>query len=483
MKFLNKFFLILLLIFCIFLGGCNDNTKYEDASQFSEGLAAVKLRGLYGFIDTEENLVITPTYEEVRQFYNDITLVKKDGLWGVIDKKNNVIIPFNYEEATLVSDNLLSVKKNGKFGCIDLENNLMIDFISQDPISIYNSDNQNIAIITENNLKGFINLKTGFKVEPKYTSVMPWNMEDSLIYIEKDQKYGFVALDTDTIVEPKYDYSCFFEDGLSRVSIDGKFGYINTKDEIVIEPIYDSADSFLNGLAIVSLNGKTGCIDKTGNLVIPFIYDYIYSFYQGDVTVVSLDNKVSLVNTKGELLFEPKFQSIDLNSENDMFPASYTDKTGNFKNVFINKQGGIVLNTDYTKILPFFNGFASITKLGKNGILASNGMEIIPPIYDEAYSLDEYGNTFQVCLDGKWGIVDKTQNEILECEYNIINKCNEDTFIINKDGKWGVFNMDSNKFTDIIYDDIRYSDGNTYPFPVKLEDHWLYIDKDGNKIN
>lgn len=479
MKILNKILLIVLFITCVVLCGCNNNSKYEEAYSFTDDLAAVKLRGLWGFIDTEENLVITPTYEEAHSFYNNIAPVKKDGFWGAIDKKNNVIIPFDYEEATIVSDTLISVKKNSKYGCIDFKNNIVVDFVSETPISLYNCGEENIAIITENNYQGFIALNTNLKVEPKYTAIMPNN---SIVHLESNGKFGFVNLESKTIVEPKYSYYLSFNDDLTPVDIDGKFGYINTKDKMIIKPIYDGADSFINGLATVYLDGKTGCIDKNGDVVIPFKYDYINSFWESDVLLASLDNKVALMNTKGELLFEPKFEYIELGSGDDMFAASYVDEDGNRKNVFINKQGEIILTTDYTEIYPFYDGFATIYKSSKCGILASNGIEVVPPIYDEVYNIDSSRNIFQVCLNGKWGLIDKTQKEILKCEYNIIDPYTENIFLVSKDNKWGLYNKSSNKFTDIIYDEITPSFGDIAPISVKLDNQWFYIDEDGNKL-
>ncbi len=217
---------------------------------------------------------------------------------------------------------------------------------------------------------------------------------------------------------------------------------------MIIKPIYDGADSFINGLATVYLDGKTGCIDKNGDVVIPFKYDYINSFWESDILVASLDNKVALMNTKGELLFEPKFEYIELGSGDNMFAASYVDEDGNRKNVFINKQGEIILNTDYTEIYPFYDSFATIYKSSKCGILASNGIEVVPPIYDEVYNIDSSRNIFQVCLNGKWGL----------------------------------YNKSSNKFTDIIYDEITPSFGDIAPISVKLDNQWFYIDENGNKL-
>ena len=42
--------------------------KYEDARSFSNGLAAVKVNGLWGYIDTEGNMVIEPQFFDARDF-------------------------------------------------------------------------------------------------------------------------------------------------------------------------------------------------------------------------------------------------------------------------------------------------------------------------------------------------------------------------------------------------------------------------------
>ncbi|HAK44260.1 MAG TPA: hypothetical protein DCM59_18170 [Clostridium sp.] len=64
----------------------------------------------------------------------------------------------------------------------------------------------------------------------------------------------------------------------------------------------------------------------------------------------------------------------------------------------------------------------------------------------------------------------------------MIETYNNNIYKISKDGKWGLFNKASNKLTDIIYDDIRCSYENNAPIAVKLDDHWFYINEDGNKI-
>lgn len=78
--------------------------QFFDAYNFSEGLAAVNVKGLWGFINTEGTMVIDPQYVEVGQRFNNIStrgfvdgyaLVKKKDTpnqdWLLIDKDNNII--------------------------------------------------------------------------------------------------------------------------------------------------------------------------------------------------------------------------------------------------------------------------------------------------------------------------------------------------------------------------------------------------------
>ncbi|MFH2095025.1 MAG: WG repeat-containing protein, partial [Bacteroidota bacterium] len=102
---------------------------YEDAGDFSLGLANVKLNGLWGYLDTKGKTIIEHIYQEATAFSNEGALVKKEGKYGFIDMNGREIIPFIYDDATRFSQNLAAVKKDGKWGYIDEKGNTVIDFI------------------------------------------------------------------------------------------------------------------------------------------------------------------------------------------------------------------------------------------------------------------------------------------------------------------------------------------------------------------
>lgn len=73
---------------------------YEDADIFhGEGYAAVKINGLWGFVDAEGNVMINPQYEEAKSFSNGYAAVKINGLWGFIDEENHQVIEPQFDGA------------------------------------------------------------------------------------------------------------------------------------------------------------------------------------------------------------------------------------------------------------------------------------------------------------------------------------------------------------------------------------------------
>ena len=106
--------------------------EFEDAHDFSEGMAAVfrlnpddkeatfykktkELRG--GFINTKGELVVDIKFFDVADFSEGLAAVKtggyKDGKWGYIDKTGRIVIEARFDEAGEFKNGLAVVKLNG----------------------------------------------------------------------------------------------------------------------------------------------------------------------------------------------------------------------------------------------------------------------------------------------------------------------------------------------------------------------------------
>ena len=100
--------------------------KYDDALDFSDGLALVKFKGKCGFIDKTDKLVIPAKYDSAWPFSEGLALVKIKGKYGFIDKAGKQVTPVKYDDAWSFSDGLALVKIKGKYGFIDKTDKLVI---------------------------------------------------------------------------------------------------------------------------------------------------------------------------------------------------------------------------------------------------------------------------------------------------------------------------------------------------------------------
>jgi len=78
---------------------------YEDAHPFSsEGYAAVKRNGKWGFIDTNGVLMIQYTFDDALSFGQHLAAVKTQGYWGYISLQGHLVIEAAFLEAKSFSD-------------------------------------------------------------------------------------------------------------------------------------------------------------------------------------------------------------------------------------------------------------------------------------------------------------------------------------------------------------------------------------------
>ncbi len=95
---------------------------YDYAGVFSDGLAAVKKDGKYGYIDATGKVVVPLIYDNAGVFSDGLAIVEKGGKYGCIDQTGKEVIPISliYDYVYAFSDGLAKVRKNDKYGCIDV---------------------------------------------------------------------------------------------------------------------------------------------------------------------------------------------------------------------------------------------------------------------------------------------------------------------------------------------------------------------------
>lgn len=215
--------------------------KYDHANNFSNGLAAVKLNGKWGYIDKtgKEVIPITLEYDEVYPFSEGMASVWIGDKGGYIDKTGKEIVAPIYAHAWGFSNGLARVmREDGHTGYID---------------------------------------KTGKVVIPlRYENGKALSFSNGVAWAAIDNKWGLIDKTGKAVVDFNYDdvkefsYYYGFSEGLSPYCLNGKWGIIDTNGNEVTPPIFDWINSvgFNGGVVSGKLDGKAVIIDKSGSYII-----------------------------------------------------------------------------------------------------------------------------------------------------------------------------------------------------------------------
>ncbi len=198
---------------------------------FSDGLAAVKIDGKWGYIDEAGRIAITPRFDGAGEFTEGLSTVIIGGKYGFIDKGGKVVIEPAFDVAWPFSCGLAMVEVDHRRGYIDRSGKIAIDlqFDMAFPFS------EGLAYVTRNRRPTFIDT-TGKEV---------------------------LDFEVENAITP-------FSEGMTAVKTGGAWGFIDTRGKLVIAPQFGSVDNFSEGLAFVANRLRSHFfVDKTGKTVIP----------------------------------------------------------------------------------------------------------------------------------------------------------------------------------------------------------------------
>ncbi len=218
------------------------------------------------------------------------------------------------------------------------------------------------------------------------------------------------------------DYGKFY-DGLAPILLDNKWGFIDIDGNVVIPPKficyvgnYGSKPRFSEGLtAIVDPETeRVGFINKKGEIVIKPQFYSAYTFNE-DVAIVGTQNDHVIIDKTGKILAE-KFVAI--NGYYSHFCHNRAICQKEFKYGFINKNGKFVVEPKYDEVRLFSNGLAGVKLNDKWGFIDTNGAMKIQPKYENEPWPFNSNRTFIEATNNKWGIIDTAGKLLVEPIYS-----------------------------------------------------------------
>lgn len=250
--------------------------QFEDVSDFTEGLAAFKVSKWYwltakwGYLNIQGEVVIEPQFSYATGFSEGLALVKMGFNWGYIDTQGEMVIPPQFEQATSFQEGLALVRINSKFGYIDTTGKIVIP-----PRDNGRSFSQGLAAVEIGQLWGYINTQGKIVIQPQFPGALDFSeglapvlmVTKFLGLLVTGQKWGYINKMGIVAIEPQFDWAYSFAEGLAAVKKNNYWGYINKLGQMVIEPRFDMAASFADGLAEVIIAGQCRYINRRGQII------------------------------------------------------------------------------------------------------------------------------------------------------------------------------------------------------------------------
>lgn len=209
-----------------------------------------------------------------------------------------------------------------------------------------------------------------------------------LCVLDNDGYYGYINIDGEYVIEPKFKNARDFSEGLAAVSVyyndEEMWGYINTQGEFIIEPQFTRAYSFSEGLARIEGKDRTyGYIDSSGEYVIEPQFLDAHAFSEGLAVVQTKEEKYGFVNTEGEYAIEPQFEAASDFSEG--LAKVVKEKLCGY----INTKGEYVIEPQFEKASSFSEGLAVVERESLYGYINTKGEYVIEPQFGAANDFSE----------------------------------------------------------------------------------------------
>ncbi|WP_312751939.1 WG repeat-containing protein [Epilithonimonas hominis] len=157
----------------------------------------------------------------------------------------------------------------------------------------------------------------------------------------------------------------------------------------------------------------------------------------------------------------------------------------------ISRNGEIVIPLEYSNLIDFDDELILACNVNDFwGLINWKNEIIIPFEYSYASIFLEKYNLSKVCKNGKYGYIDRRNQEVIPLDYDSITIINFNEIGVLRDGKWGIVNVQNQLIIDFKYDFAICIAENIYyvgkEVAEKIENYDLDLDlltfKNGNLV-
>ena len=389
-------------------------TTFATVKDRGNGVAAFQFHDLWGIINVNTNTATSPYWDSIGDFNElGLAVVSKNSLYGYINTQGEVVVSCDWYAVSAYSGSICTVaKKSGNnylFGLVDAEGNIVSeaqwqtlgDSSNGSWDSKYNSCYARTPFFSDGKIKvqnaegkwGFVGNDGQLVGEVIWDEIQ--NFSEGLAVVSRDKKYGFIDKQGQVVIEPQYTASSSFHEGLAAVKVTSGWQYINQANEVVIQPLYSTANDFNGGKADVFLAG-TGwqIIDNTGSLLY-FVSEQTMSNYatavgyleSGDYAAAySLFKSLAGYKDSNELMQQARTAMVESGDFDSRLPEGYSLAPDSY-------------SEDITAFIEFFDESFIVMYSGSDEATGATGTTasiLMPGSYTVSVTADEPVSTSEI---------------------------------------------------------------------------------------
>lgn len=202
--------------------------KVEKLSFSSDGKIRVAKNGKYGYTNAAFDIADTLPYDYATNFKNGVAAVKKGDKWALIDSGENMITDYVYEDIlldeyeTCIDNGVIFAKTGGKYYMTDKTGS---QISSQGFDNAYPFAGTEPAAVCIGGKWGFADANGNIVIEPAYTAAKSFSI--GLAPVQENGKWVYINSNKDIRVNEQFDDALpFSSNGIAAVKENGVWNYI-----------------------------------------------------------------------------------------------------------------------------------------------------------------------------------------------------------------------------------------------------------------
>ncbi len=406
-----------------------------------EEIVSWEFSGMFGLIAKNGHQLLAREYRDLKLLevgYNIFARGTTDCSVELIDlKRQKNITPAGFETCGHFRERLCSAKIDGRWGFIDHSGNIAIS-PEWDDVEDFSND---YCVVERREKFGVIDRNGATVVKPAWDSLVgSFRLERALV--ELNGKWGIIDMQGKVISECKWDDMDLFYGFAGDFVVAVKAGRsvlidqwgderMALEGEVHMWPLFHGRAG-LEGWRVFKKNGLSGAINDFG-IIIQAGAGYITDC--GDLIKRVINGKEDLFDLVGK-----KLTNSHSKYSNYLGAGRYEITDFEYNNLMIDSSGRIVCDNDCSYVGKFTGGLCVVRKDGKFGVVDRNGNTIIEPVWENCCDVSE--GCFPASNGEKWGYVELGGTPASSFEYDAAIRFHNGKGIVIRNEKWGALNRD-----------------------------------------